>query len=375
MKERAVIVLPTYNESGTIASVIEAVFEQAKKITKWDIHILVVDSASEDGTGEIVSKLKKDYRNLHLLNTKKEGLGKAYIQGFREAIDNLKADVIFEMDADLSHDPKMLHKFLEHIDNGADFVIGSRYIKGGSIPQDWAFHRKLFSVLGNLIIRLGFMHLKITDLTSGYSGIRSWVVTSVLEKVDSYTGYVFQVAILDNAKKSGAKIAEVPIQFVDRTHGESKIDSVEYILQTLLYVFFESSFVKFVIVGGSGFIIDSIILYVLALQLHFPPWFAKLISAEAAIVSNFTLNNFWSFSHKQINSGKKSYLKGLIKFNIVSAGNIIIQMIGIQTLSWMFGKELILVYNVLIILFFVIPYSYVFYNKFIWKDKKTELKA
>lgn len=371
MKERAVIVLPTYNEAGTIEAVIEAIFHDTKDVSNWEMHVLVVDSASEDGTGKLVEKLQKKYHTLHLLNTKKEGLGKAYIQGFREALDTYKADVIFEMDADLSHDPKVLPRFLEHMDNGADFVIGSRYIKGGSIPADWALHRKLFSVIGNMIIRLGFMHLKITDWTSGYRCIRSWVVKSVLEKVDSYTGYVFQIAILDNAKKSGAKIAEVPIQFVDRTHGESKIDSIEYIMQTLLYVFFESSFVKFVIVGGSGFIIDSIILYILALQLHFPPWFAKLISAEAAIISNFTLNNFWSFSHKQINSGKKSYVKGLVKFNIVSGGNILIQMIGIQTLSSLFGKDLILVYNVFIILFFVIPYSYVFYNKFIWKDKKT----
>lgn len=372
MKERAVIVLPTYNEAGSINQILTAIFDVAKDIQKWDLHVLVVDSASDDGTADKVKKIQKDLKNVHLLSTKKEGLGKAYIQGFQEAIDTLKAEVIFQMDADLSHDPKMIPYFLEHIDNGADFVIGSRYIKGGSIPSDWALHRKIFSVLGNLIIRLGFMHLKITDWTSGYRCIRSWVVKSVLEKVDSYTGYVFQVAILDNAKKSGAKIAEVPIQFVDRTHGESKIDSIEYILQTLFYVFFESSFVKFVIVGGTGFIIDSIILYILALELHLPPWFAKLISAEAAIISNFTLNNFWSFSHKQINSGKKSYVKGLVKFNIVSAGNIIIQMIGIQTLSSLFGKDMILVYNVLIILFFVIPYSYVFYNKFIWKDKKVK---
>jgi dolichol-phosphate mannosyltransferase len=368
--KRGVIVLPTYNEGANIKQVIEGIFESVKGKENWEIHVLVVESASEDDTDEIVTALQKKYSKLHLLRTKKEGLGKAYVHGFTYAIEKLKAYLIFEMDADLSHDPKKIPEFIEKIEQGADFVIGSRYIKGGSIPSDWAFHRKLYSSLGNLVVRFGFMNLKITDWTSGFRAIKTWIIQETLPKVDTFTGYVFQVAILDNALKVGANVKELPINFKDRKEGESKINSFEYIIQTLLYVFFTSSFIKFVIVGGTGFILDSIILYVLAIKFDFPPWLAKLISAETAIISNFTLNNFWSFSHKQINQGKRNYIKGLTKFNIVSLGNIFIQTIGITITTSMFGTDNILLFNAGIILLFVIPYSYFFYNKFIWKDKK-----
>lgn len=372
MKKTAVIVLPTVNEAGNIETVLNGIFDVAQTIERWDIHVLVVDSDSSDGTPELVETRSKKNKHLHLLKTKKEGLGKAYIRGFRHAIDELKAYVIFEMDADMSHDPKKIPEFLAHIENGADFVIGSRYRKGGSIPADWAFHRKLFSSVGNIIIRCGFMNLRITDWTSGFRAIKSWVINQTISKVDTYTGYVFQVAILDNAKKSGAMIAEVPIQFIDRKEGTSKIDSFEYIMQTLLYVFFESSFVKFVIVGGTGFILDSTLLYILVHQAELLPTFAKLISAESAIVSNYTLNNYWSFSHKKLDPSIQQYFRGLLKFNIVSSGNILIQTIGITILTSLFGTRLILLFNALIIFFFVIPYSYFFYNKFIWKDSKSK---
>lgn len=372
--KKAVIVLPTYNESANVPSLLQRIFEVTKSINNWYIQVLVVDSESEDKTEQTVRELQNKYSKLHLLSTKKEGLGKAYLHGFEHAIKEHNSDVIFQMDADLSHNPEKLPDFLNHIDNGADFVIGSRYIKGGSIPEDWAAHRKIFSVLGNLIIKYGFMNLKISDWTSGYRAIKVDVIKEIMPKVDNYTGYVFQVAILDNAKKYGAKIAEVPIHFIDRKIGSSKINSVEYIIQTLMYVFFESSFIKFVIVGGTGFVLDTLLLYILALQLGFPAWLSKLISAETVIISNFTFNNFWSFSHKRIEESKKAYFKGLFKFNLVSAGNVVIQMIGIQTLTHFFGKQWILIYNVFIILFFVIPYSYLLYNKVIWKDKKEQEK-
>lgn len=370
--KRAVIVLPTYNEGGNIEKVIDGIMHETSKLENWDVHTLVVESTSTDDTDEIVTRLQKKYDRLHILRTPKEGLGKAYVRGFKYAIDDLKAYLLFEMDADLSHDPKKLPEFFDKVENGADFVIGSRYIKGGSIPADWGFHRKLYSVLGNTIIRFGFMNLKITDWTSGFRAIKAWVVSDVIEKIDTFTGYVFQVALLDNSIKKGVHVAELPIQFTDRKEGHSKINSFEYIMQTLLYVFFESSFIKFVIVGGTGFIIDSIILYFLALKLHFPAWGAKLISAETAIISNFTLNNSWSFSHKKLHFSWANYMKGLSKFNIVSMGNILIQTVGITVMTELFGKHNILIYNALIIILIVVPYSYFVYNKFIWKDSNKK---
>ncbi len=367
--KKAVIVLPTYNEKENIEKLITLIDKVRKEISNWEIDILVVDSHSPDRTINEVKKLQKEISNLHFIETKKEGLGKAYINGFQYAIEKLKAYVIFEMDADLSHDPKLIPLFLKEIEKGADFVIGSRYIKGGSIPKDWSFDRKLFSVLGNLIIKFGFMKLRITDWTSGFRAIKTWVVKEVLSYLKNYSGYVFQVAFLDYAIKNGAKINEVPLNFVDRKWGKSKINSFQYIIQTLIYVFLNSSFIKFVIVGVIGFIIDMGILYLLVERLHIATklvWLAQAISAETAIVSNFLLNNFWSFAYKKI---KDNHFLSFIKFNFVSFGSLLIQTIGLQLLVNFFGRELWFLYKVLIIAFIIIPYSYILYNKVIWKEK------
>jgi len=135
--KKAVIVIPTYNEKQNVARLVEHIFDCVKEKNNWEICVLIVDSQSPDGTQDIIEELIKRYPKLHLLKTKKEGLGKAYIHGFLYAIKYLNPFVLFEMDADLSHDPKIIPAFLERIEKGADFVIGSRYIKDGSIPENW----------------------------------------------------------------------------------------------------------------------------------------------------------------------------------------------------------------------------------------------
>lgn len=370
--KKAVIILPTYNEAKNVQQIVESIFDVTKTIENWNIEILVVDSNSPDNTAQEVKKLQKMFKkNLYLLETPKEGLGKAYIRGFQYALDTMKAFVVFQMDADLSHDPKLIPQFIKKIESGADFVIGSRYRKGGSIPQDWGVDRKFLSVLGNWIIRLGFMKLKITDWTSGFRAIKSWIIKSTVSDVEGYTGYVFQVALLDNALKYKANVAEVPLQFVDRKEGISKMSSSQYIIHTLWYVFTHSSFVKFVIVGGLGFVIDISLFFYFATVAHLATWQANLISTETALVSNFLLNNFWSFSHKKVDHALPSYLFNFLKFNFISSGSILIQVIGLEVLKYLFGPhpELLLIYKVGIIIFLIIPYSYFFYNKVIWKEK------
>lgn len=366
---KAVIVLPTYNEAKNIENVITQIFEVADNIQNWNIHVAVVDSSSPDDTSEIVEKLIRKNKNLHLIRTAKEGLGKAYIVGFKTVIEKLKPFLIFEMDADLSHDPKKIPDFLREIENGADFVIGSRYMKGGSIPSDWGIHRKFLSVVGNWIIRIGFMNFKVTEWTNGYRAMKTWVIQKALPDLDDFTGYVFQVALLDNAVKAKAHIAQIPIQFKDRTEGYSKINSVQYILQALLYVITNSSFIKFALVGVFGFIIDFSISYLFIDIIHSAVWLGTLISTETALISNFLLNNFWSFSHKKIAHGKISYVWSFFKFNLISSGSILIQTLGVSLAAHYFGRDLWFVYKALIITFIIIPYSYFFYTKFIWKDK------
>lgn len=365
----AVIILPTYNEAANIAKVIEGIFETTKDLKQFIFHILVVDSKSKDKTADIVKKIQKSEKNLHLLETEKEGLGKAYTQGFSYSIEKLKAYLVFEMDSDLSHNPKKIPDFIEQIRKGADFVVGSRYKKGGSIPSDWAIHRKLFSVVGNWIIRLGFMKLSITDWTSGFRAIKTWVIKGNSSYLDQYTGYVFQVAMLDLAIKSGAKVAETPINFTDRREGHSKINSFEFIVQTLMYVLKNSSFIKFVVVGATGFVLDFFLSYIFIDVVHWPVWVATAISTESAIISNFLMNNFWSFSHKRIKGRKRVYAKGFIKFNAIGLGSVVIQSTGMQILASIFGREYWYIFKVFIIIFIIIPYSYFFYNKIVWKDK------
>jgi len=375
--KRAVIVIPTYNERGNIKQLVESVITNTSTLPNWEIALLIVDSSSPDGTLEEVKELQKKYATVHFIETKKEGLGKAYIAGFSYAIKHLSPYILFEMDADLSHNPKYIPDFLNKIEKGADFVIGSRYIKGGSIPSNWGFHRKLFSVGANLFVRLGFMRLSTTDWTGGYRAIKVWVVKNALSHVSSYSGYVFQVALLDYAVTQKARIAEVPIQFTDRTKGVSKINSVQYILQTFLYVLSHSSFVKFVITGFIGFGIDFGFAYLFINVFHFVKTTANMASAEIAIVSNFFINNFWSFRHKKIEGGLFGYVKKFILFNVVSSGSIIIQGGGLALLLHFFGDTIIsfgfislpswILYKILIIACVIIPYSYILYNKVIWK--------
>lgn len=369
--KKALVILPTYNEAENIESLIKAIFEETKKLSNWRVEILVVDSRSPDRTGQKVKKLQSQYpQRLHLLEIQKEGLGQAYYNGFFYALNSIKPYILLEMDADWSHDPKDIPRFLKAIETGADFAIGSRYIKGGSIPKDWAVHRKIFSVFGNFIVRLGFMQIGITDWTSGFRAMKTWIVKDIAPYLRKYTGYVFQIALLDKAIKKGAYIHEIPIHFKNRKRGLSKINSFQYIWQTLVYIIVNSSFIRFIIVGGLGFLIDFTISYFLIEMVKIKTnlyWLATTFSGEIAIINNFILNNFWSFSHKKIKPQPSSLFYNFIKFNLISSGSIIIQAIGIQLLTNLFGNQLWFVYKTLIILFIIIPYSYILYNKIIWK--------
>ncbi len=374
--KKAVIVIPTYNEAANIENLIRDLSDTVKKIRNWQVSALVVDSSSPDGTARLVEKLQKTYDDLFLLKMGKEGLGKAYVKGFKFAFENLKPDVLFEMDADYSHDPREIADFLKKIDQGADFVIGSRYMRGGSIPKNWGFHRKLFSIVGNLIIRFGFMKPKITDWTSGYRAIKGPIVKEALSYIEKYSGYVFQVALLDFAIKKHADISQIPINFIERKYGRSKINSFQFSLQTLFYVFFKSSFIRYALVGVGGAAIDFgisylfIEVYKIATNLF---WLATIVSAELAIIFNFTANNFWSFAHKKLEHKLSVYMTNLLKFNLIAGGALIVQAAGVQLLTNLYGPRYWFVYKFFILALIVIPYSYILYNKIIWKAKTKDL--
>lgn len=192
----------------------------------------MVDDNSPDRTAEAVQELQKTYGNLYLASGKKEGLGAAYIRGMRQAMEKMKADVIVEMDADLSHKPEDLPRLLAEIDKGFDFVIGSRYVKGGRLPKDWSWLRRANSRWGNRLARYVAGIDGVKDCTAGYRAIR----TSLLKKINleslKVKGYSFQMKLLFEAFILGAMIKEIPIEFVERKIGHTKIgpgDIIEFV--------------------------------------------------------------------------------------------------------------------------------------------------
>jgi len=213
---RKLIILPTYNEVGNIQEIIPLLIEQDHQI-----DILVVDDDSPDKTATVVEKMQQKYSNLLLIKRPaKLGLGTAYVAGFRYALKE-GYDLIFEMDADFSHDPKEIPKFLQAIKN-YDLVIGSRYIRGVNVVN-WPMSRLFLSWLANLYTRI-VTGLPIRDATSGFKCFRREVLEDIdLDRVHS-DGYAFQIEMDFKAWKKGYRLLEIPIVFVDRYVGVSKMN-------------------------------------------------------------------------------------------------------------------------------------------------------
>ncbi|HEX7456740.1 MAG TPA: polyprenol monophosphomannose synthase [Candidatus Nanoarchaeia archaeon] len=220
---KVTIVLPTYKERENVVRLIPELFEQFKNARRHHFEILVVDDESPDRTAEAVKELAKKLPGIHLLTGKKQGLGAAYIRGFKYAINKLKADVLVEMDADFSHLPQDVPRLIEQIEKGADFVIGSRYIRGGKVPEDWNFFRRANSRWGNRFARYLAGIDDVRDCTSGFRAIKREVLDKInLDKL-KVRGYSFQMNLLYKAFVNGAKIKEIPIDFQERTWGHTKL--------------------------------------------------------------------------------------------------------------------------------------------------------
>lgn len=372
---KTVIILPTYNERENIITLLDALHEEAKKIKNHTLSFLVVDDMSPDGTGEVVRDYIKTHKDTCIITGKKAGLGSALLRGMTYAVETLKAEIIIQMDCDLSHDPTRIPLFMNAIDGGADFVVGSRYIKGGSIPENWGLHRKIFSILGNAIVRFGLRFPKTHDWTGGYRAYKKQYYERFAGEMKAYSGYVFQIAFLHKAISSGAHIVEVPIHFTDRKYGHSKIAPGEYIKNVLLYVggslFKEiryGSFGKFLVVGGIGFVLNAVLLVVFREWVGLSASIANLIGAAVAIFSNFNFNNLWTFKDQKINSVGK-YVGKLVQFYGTSLfGVIIIQTGTIELATRLFGETYYFLYF-LVGTSLLLVWNYVMYSRVIWKKR------
>jgi len=213
--ERALVVVPTYNERTNIPLLVPAILLQDPRL-----EVLIVDDNSPDGTGQLADDLTRADSRVHVLHRPaKAGLGKAYLAGFRWALDH-GYDYVFEMDADFSHDPKFLPEFLRAIED-ADLVIGSRY-KAGVNVINWPMSRLLLSIGANQYARI-VTGLPVDDSTGGFKCFRRRVLESIaLDRVKS-NGYSFQIEMSFLAWKKGFRLREIPIVFTDRVEGQSKM--------------------------------------------------------------------------------------------------------------------------------------------------------
>ncbi len=393
------IVIPTYNEKDNIGRLIDYLYNKVfgKISKKYQMNILVVDDSSPDGTIDIVKNFQKKYKNIYLkINKKKMGLGTAYMSGMNYAIDHFKADILFEMDADFSHDPKLIPKFINKISQGDDLVLGSRYIAGGSIPNNWGWHRKFLSFTGNLTIQIVMGYFRIKDWTTGYRAINRRLFLDLREEMSStkFSGYTFQVGFLHKALRKGYKIGEIPLKFIDREYGKSKL-GMEYIKNTLIYIILVrikelERVIKFALVGGIGSLVQLV-----ALSLYrsvLPDQTSSLLIAnisqfqlalflaiETSVISNFIWSNVWTFADRKLKLAQVP-LK-FLQFNLASAGSILIQLlvgflgetfIGLKDLFFIPLTSIMVDTGVIFAIVGILIgmfWNFFAYDKIVWKEK------
>ncbi|MDQ1490318.1 MAG: dolichol-phosphate mannosyltransferase [Actinomycetota bacterium] len=226
---KTLVVLPTYNESATIAEVLRRIRASATD----DVDVLVVDDNSPDGTADLAEALAAELGGIEVLRRPhKAGLGSAYREGFKLGLAR-GYEALVEMDADLSHDPSVLGALVAEIDSGADLAIGTRYMPGGKIP-DWPWQRRAISRAGNVYARL-MLGLAARDATSGYRAYHRRALERINLTAVRADGYGFQIEMAYKVARSGGILAEVPIEFRDRTLGRSKM-SPRIVVEALVLV-------------------------------------------------------------------------------------------------------------------------------------------
>lgn len=393
-----VVIIPTYNEVENIGRMLDVLNKEVfSQIKNHKMGILVVDDNSPDGTAEVVRKRMEKYKNIKLLLGQKEGLGSAYARGMKYAMKEMGADAVVEMDADFQHNPKDIVQLVKEFDNGYDYVVGSKYVRGGAVPKQWEFYRKFLSVGGNIFARVALLIFNVHDVTSGFKLTK---VKGFLDRMDLDSllskSYAYKIHMMyDMVKEKGARVKEIPIKFHFRERGSSKIEHEDVFesLRVVILLFLKSRFFKFAVVGFAGFLINSIGLEFFSetkltknLASVFSNWeknsllgiatqpsaWAAALAAELAIVSNYTFNNFWTFSKRKITNPFR-FLWKFLHFNLTSFGAILIQFFVVGLAVLLFGetrlvRQLSLVFAVV---FLIIPYNYTMYNVFIWKTWKV----
>lgn len=336
--KKLVIVAPTYNEEANIETFLSAILAQQVKLSGYELHIVVSDSHSHDHTPAIVKKIASRNKSVHYLDVKSRGLGLGLARGLDFAVDNLSADILVTMEADLSNDPKQVPEFVAAVD-GTDLVLGSRYASGGRIIN-WSWWRKALSRLANLVLVVLAGTGKIHEFTNLYRAFNRKTWQKVSETVSIHTGWLFVPAFVFESLENKLSMKELPIVYFDRFGGKSKMKTLSYTSELLRYavryrIKKSASVFKFGVVGGLGFLINTIIL-VIGVNLGMRPSVAGPIGAEAAIIAGFLLNNYWTFAEDRIASWRQ-FVPKFVQYNVIAFGSVVIQFAFLRAGEWFFG--------------------------------------
>lgn len=374
-----VVIIPTYNEAGGIGSVLDELHETVRKRPNHRWMALVVDGNSTDNTREIVRG--KQYPNLeiHLLEEQeKSGIARAYTRGMAHAMTALDAHAFVEFDGDGQHDPSALFSMLDALESGADYVVGSRYIPGGSVPASWAWYRSALSRFGSLYARL-LLELPVHDVTSGFKMTRVTAArqTELLRGLDALLSrdYAYKIQLLTQAVYAGTDVREVPISFRTRENDSSKStprdiwESLRVTTVLRLRHLSHWRLPRVLLIGLIGFVIQTIIFEVLGLRLSLvTPSVAAVTGAIFAILSNFLLNERFSFADRVRKTSTASVR--LAKFYLVSSGSVAVQWVLLSATEQLTADLLILriVYVLGVLIGFVT--NYLGYYFFVWGSRR-----
>lgn len=323
------LIIPTYNESKNIPILLERINNVLSNINK---EVIIVDDNSPDKTWEIARSLSIQYPWLRVIRRVSErGLSSAVLAGFKIA----EGEILAVMDSDLQHDETALLAFLNSFQNGADIVIGSRKVQGGG-TENWSIIRKFISWVATVLAKIALPQ-PVSDPMSGFFAIKRNIYENYIEQINP-RGFKILLEFLARAKYY--KIEEVGYTFKGRIHGESKLSSkviFDYIFalyELSIGQYLPTQFIKYGIIGFSGLFISSMVIFLCKLFTSIPTEIIINISIEISILTNFFLNNYWTFKEIQL-KGFKNIMRGLITFHAICLGGAIInQAIALKILSF-----------------------------------------
>lgn len=345
------VILPTLNEKANLAKFVERILVLQSKLPNYKLELVIVDSHSTDGTKEVAEELVKKHRNVHFIEVG-HGLGVAIIKGHQYALENLKPDVLAQLDADGQVDEAVLPLLIKAIDDGYTLALGSRFVEGGK--NDLSASRRLFSWGSSVVCRILMGPWDVKEVTNSARAFTPELFKKInLKKLPwQEKSFIIQPAFLHEAVLAGAKYKEVPLVFRNRAEGYSKNKTFNYTYDIVTYAidsrlnqlgiklpFYRLSrraktFFKFGMVGVIGTLIDFGFYKLFINYFGFPPATSKGISSEIAIINNFMFNNYWTFKHRQTST---NVFQRFGIFNLVSLGGIAIAVLIVKFLHDIYG--------------------------------------